>query len=53
MHAHHEQHSLLHSTARVPTLLTVDYAILPKYQIRIGEYARCRLEIDASVLLFI
>jgi hypothetical protein len=50
---HHKQHGLLYNTDPVLTLLTGDYAILPKYQIRIGEYARCRLEIDASVLLLV
>jgi len=50
---HHEQDSLPYGTDPVPTLLTVDYAVFPKQQIWIGEYARRGFEINAGVLLLV
>ncbi len=48
---HYEQRSLSYSTDPVPTLFTVDHAVFAKHRTWIGEYARCCLKIDASVLL--
>ena len=50
---HHEQDSLPDRADPVPTLLTVDYSVFEKQQIRNGEYAQCGFEIDASVLLLV
>ena len=50
---HYKQQGLSYCADPVPTLLTVDHAVLAKHQIRIGEHARCGLKIDASVLLLV
>jgi hypothetical protein len=50
---HNEQHSLPHGADPVPSLLTVDPAVFPYHQIRIGEHSRGGFKIDTSVLLLI
>src|SRR4051794_40281433 len=49
----YKQHRLPHGADRMPTLFTVNHAVLAKHQIRIGEYARSGFKIDATVLLLV
>jgi hypothetical protein len=49
---HYKQDSLVHGTEAVPTLLAIDHTVLPHQKMWIGEYARCRLEVNTSMASF-